>query len=217
MLRPARRRRVTTASEPQALARAERRLEGARLVAAASVALLAMSALVFAVEGTGEEGLRAWIRWTARTSLLLFLATFVASSLRRLWRAPASAWLLRNRRYVGLSFAVSHALHLVGILALAATVPAATFAPLTVAGGGLGYAFVAAMAATSSDAAVRRLGARRWRLLHRTGSWVIFVIFAQSYLPAPFANPAYAPLGLAVAAALALRVAAWWRGRAARA
>ena len=191
--------------------RSPRRLEGGRLVAACALALVAMVALVLALEGSGEAGIRAVIRWTARSSLALFLATFVASSLRRLWRAPASAWLLRNRRALGLSFAVSHALHLAGILALAAWVPTATFVPATVVGGGIGYAFIAAMAATSSDAAVRRLGARRWRLLHRTGSWVLFAIFAQSYLPRSFANPAYAPLGLAVAAALALRLAAWRR------
>ena len=208
---------MTTASETtDTLSRRGRRLERGGLVAAASAALVAMVALVVALEGTGEPGLRAVIRWTARTSLALFLLAFVASSLRRLWRAPASAWLLRNRRYLGLSFAVSHGLHLAGILALAASVPEATFNPVTVVGGGVGYAFVAAMAATSSDAAFRRLGARRWRLLHRTGAWVIFAIFAQSYLVAPFVNPAYAPLGLAVAAALGLRVAAWWRGRAAR-
>jgi DMSO/TMAO reductase YedYZ heme-binding membrane subunit len=173
-------------------------------------------ALVLALEGTGEGGVRAVIRWTARSSLALFLATFVASSLRRLWRAPASAWLLRNRRALGLSFAVSHALHLAGILALAATVPEATFEPATVVGGGLGYAFVAAMAATSSDAAMRRLGARRWKLLHRTGSWLLFAIFAQSYLPRAVASPVYAPLGLAVAGALGLRLLAWRRRDQAR-
>lgn len=205
---------MTSASETRTVPRSGRPLEGGRVVAAASVALVAMVALVLALEGTGEAGLRAVIRWTARSSLALFLPAFVASSLRRLWRAPASAWLLRNRRYVGLSFAVSHGLHLAAILALAATVPEAVFNPVTVVGGGLGYAFIAAMAATSTDAAVRRLGARRWRLLHRTGMWVIFVIFAQSYLGRSLAEPAYAPLGLAIAGALGLRVTAWWRGSA---
>jgi DMSO/TMAO reductase YedYZ heme-binding membrane subunit len=204
---------MSPASETAAPARSERRLEGGRLVAACALALAAMVAFVLAVSGTGEPGVRAVIRWTARSSLVLFLATFVASSLRRLWRAPASAWLLRNRRALGLSFAVSHALHLAGILALAVRVPTATFEPATVVGGGVGYAFIAAMAATSSDAAVRRLGALRWRLLHRTGSWLVFAIFAQNYLVAPFVNPAYAPLGLAVAAALALRLAARQRRR----
>jgi len=209
-------------SQPQRLAPsvrvAARRtpLEGVRLLGALAVAVAAMVAAVVAVEGAGEPGVRAVIRWTARSSLVLFLAAFAASSARRLWRVPATAWLLRNRRWVGLSFAFSHALHLVGIAVLATRFPAAFEPePATLVGGGLGYVFVAAMAATSSDAAVRRLGARRWRLLHKTGAWVLFAIFAQNYLVAPFFDPRYAPLGLATAGAAGLRVAAWWRGRGA--
>src|SRR4030095_1698456 len=164
------------------------------LVGWAALLLGAMTALVLAALGTEEEGLRALIRTTARSSLALFLPAFSASSRRRLWRSDLSAWLLRNRRQIGVSFAVSHAVHLAAILALAARFPA-TFQPgaVTVVGGGLGYVFVAAMAATSSDAAVRRLGARRWKLLHRIGLWWLFVIFASSYLAAPFFDVRYAP------------------------
>lgn len=195
---------------------AERRavLEGWPLVGWSALALLAMTALLLAVYGAGEPGLRVLIRATARSSLALFLPAFVASSLRRLWPTPPSAWLLRNRRQVGVSFAVSHGLHLAAILALAARHPD-TFEPAaaTVVGGGLGYVFIAAMAATSSDAAVRKLGARRWKLLHRTGIWVIFVIFAQSYVPAPLHDLRYAPASLAVLGALGLRIGAWARSR----
>jgi hypothetical protein len=35
---------------------------------------------VLAIDGTGEDGVRALIRATARTSLALFLAAFLASS-----------------------------------------------------------------------------------------------------------------------------------------
>jgi DMSO/TMAO reductase YedYZ heme-binding membrane subunit len=190
------------------------RFEGWPLVAWSALALGATCALLLGIEGAGEEGLRTVIRATARTSLVLFLGAFVASSLRRLWRSELSAWLLRNRRQVGVSFAVSHALHLGAILALAARFPA-TFEPgaVTVVGGGLGYVLIAAMVATSSDAAVRRLGARRWKLLHRVGLWWLFLIFASNYLAAPFVDPRYAPAGLAVLAALGIRIAAAWKGR----
>jgi DMSO/TMAO reductase YedYZ heme-binding membrane subunit len=202
--------RQSAASAP----RARSAFEGWPLVGWSALALGALCALLLARYGTGEDGLRLLIRVTARTSLALFLPAFAASSLRRLWRSPASAWLLRNRRQVGVSFAVSHALHLAAILALAARFPA-SFAPgaVTVVGGGIGYVFIAAMTATSSDAAVRRLGARRWRLLHRTGLWVLFAIFASSYLAAPFVDPRYAPAALAVLAALGLRIAAAVKGR----
>ena len=188
--------------------------EGWPLVAWSALALLAMTALLLAVYGAGEPGLRVLIRATARSSLALFLPAFAASSLRRLWPTPLSAWLLRNRRQVGVSFALSHGVHLAAILVLAAGHPD-TFAPAaaTVVGGGVGYVFIAALAATSSDAAVRKLGARRWKLLHRAGVWVIFGIFALNYVPAPLHDLRYAPASLAMLGALGLRIGAWVRSR----
>jgi DMSO/TMAO reductase YedYZ heme-binding membrane subunit len=189
-------------------------LEGWPLVGWSALALLAMALLLLAVYGSGEPGLRVLIRATARSSLVLFLPAFVASSLRRLWPTPFSAWLLRNRRQLGVSFAVSHFLHLAAILALARN-HADTFevSPVTIVGGGLGYVFIAAMVATSSDAAVRRLGPRRWKWLHRAGLWTLFVIFAQSYIPAPLFDIRYAPASLAMLAALGVRIAAFVRAR----
>ncbi len=76
--------------------RARAGLEGWLLVGWSALALGAMRALLLAVHGAREEGLRVVIRATARTSLALFLAAFAASSLRRLWRsrrAPAAAAL----------------------------------------------------------------------------------------------------------------------------
>jgi sulfoxide reductase heme-binding subunit YedZ len=190
--------------------------EGWPLVGWAALAVAALVAGVLASQGTGEAGIRAVIRATARSSLTLFVPVFAASSLRALWRSPASAWLLRNRRYLGVSFAVSHAFHLAGIVALATGYPDSFYeqvAPSTLVGGGIGYGFVAAMTATSSDAAVRWLGPRRWRWLHRTGIWILFGIFTASYLPRAFASAAYAPAALALLGALALRIAAFRRRR----
>jgi DMSO/TMAO reductase YedYZ heme-binding membrane subunit len=150
------------------------------------------------------------IRATARTSLLFFAPAFAATGLRKLWRAPASAWLLRNRRYVGLSFAFSHAIHLAAILAMAATVPgfAEGVSTTTALGGGTAYVFIAAMALTSSDAALRRLGRRSWRALHVTGMWVIFAIFVSSYGGRASHNPNYWPHAALLAAAPIIRLLA---------
>lgn len=181
---------------------------GAALVGWITLALFAICGVLLAQHGFDEEGLRVLIRATARTSLVLFAPVFAASGLRRVWRSPVSAWLLRNRRYLGLSFAVSHALHLAAILAAAATVPgfAADVSPTTAIGGGTAYLLIALLALTSNDTAVRRLGRRRWRALHLTGIWVVFGIFSSSYLGRALHNPNYLPHAALLAVILILRL-----------
>ena len=193
------------------------RLEGWPIVGWSALVLVAMAGMLLGVYGTQEEGVRVLIRATARTSFVLLLAAFVASSARRLWRNDATSWLLRNRRYLGVSFAASHALHLAGILTLVTRWPDSFWSKTskaTIFGGGLGYLFVAAMTLTSSDAAVRRLGMRRWKLLHRVGIWFLFGIFLLNYGPAGLSHPAYLPASLACIGALGLRIAARIRARA---
>ena len=184
------------------------RFEGPAIVGWSSLALVAMTAFLLALHGTGEEGVRVVVRATARTSLVFFAAAFAASGLRRLWRAPATAWLVRNRRYVGLSFATSHAIHLAAILTLVATVPgfAGSVSPVTAIGGGSAYVLIALMALTSNDTAVRRVGRRRWRALHLTGMWVVFGIFVSSYLGRALHNPNYVPHAALLAAMLIVRL-----------
>jgi len=58
-------------------------------------------------------------RATARTSVVFFTAAFAASALRRRWPNGATAWMLRNRRQLGVSYAASHFIHLLLILAVA--------------------------------------------------------------------------------------------------
>ena len=151
-----------------------------------SVALLAMTALVLGAAGTGEDGVRMLIRATARSSALLFLIAFLARPLRQLWRTDATAFALKNRRYFGVSMAVSHLIHGMAIARLLTAFPSAyQVDATTLVGGGLGFVFIAAMAATSSDAAFEALGRARWQLLHRTGVWYLWVVFAFTFVPDP--------------------------------
>ena len=68
-------------------------------------------------------------------------------------RSPRTRWLLANRRYVGLSFAVSHLAHLGALLMLVRTSRdfGASVDAATLYAGGLGFVVIAAMAATSFD------------------------------------------------------------------
>jgi hypothetical protein len=191
------------------------RLGGGRLVGVLTLLLLAMSVLILEAAGTGETGLRMLVRATARSSLVLFSAAFAASSLRKLWRNDATGWLLRQRRYLGLSFAVSHALHLLAIFGLGLVLgDAFEVTTVTALGGGGAYVMIALMAATSSDRAVARLGRRRWRALHLLGVTWIWVIFAVSYTPRALIESGWYALPAALLwAALGVRAAAWLSAR----
>ncbi len=156
------------------------RFEGWSLFWAMTVALGAMALFFLATSGWGTEGYRLVIRATARTSLALFLAAFLASALVALWPGEPTRWLRRNRRYLGLSFAMSHGIHLVAIVTLALTDPA-IFWTLSNKGsiiaGSSGYFFIALLAATSFDRMVAWLGSKLWQRIHTAGIWFIWISF----------------------------------------
>lgn len=173
--------------------------------------LLALTAGLLAWQ-PDVEGARQLIRVTARLSLLLFLLAFVASSWHACWPSLWSAACLGHRRQLGLLFATSHACHAIGIACLAAWADGPLWQALTPAIsrwlGGLGYVAILLMAATSSDAAQRWMGLRRWRALHAVCAHWVWLVFTLSSLKRVGAEPLYAlPLALLLAA-IALR----WSG-----
>jgi sulfoxide reductase heme-binding subunit YedZ len=185
-------------------------MTGLRLVGIATAVVLGLCLAAVGFAGPGEDGIRAVIRLTARTSLAFFLLAFSASSAARLRPGAVTRWLLANRRYLGLSFASSHFMHLAAIVALVRRYPASFWSdtePSAIAVGGIGYVFVAAMAATSNDPSVAWLGSRRWHLLHIVGAYWIWQIFLITYaLGSPQAPLKLIPVALLLLA-LAMRVA----------
>lgn len=183
---------------------------------AAIAALLLLAAGATLLQGASlTEGLRAVIRLTARTSLVLFLLAFSASSLARLFPGAFTRWLVGNRRHVGMSFAFSHAVHLAAIVALART-DFETFHRLTnivtYLGGGLAYVFIALMAVTSFDRTAALLGRNAWRRLHSIGMWYLCLSFALNFGKRIPLDAGYAlPVALIVLAIL-LRLVAMRRG-----
>ncbi len=146
------------------------------------------------------------IQLTAWTSLLLFGLAFTASSLVRLSPSAATRWLRRHRRYLGVSFAVSHLIHLVGIVALM-NLDYALFQQLTnrvtaVAGGG-GYVLILLMTLTSFDRMVALLGPKAWGWLHLIGGWYVWAAFTVSMGKRVGQGPVYW-LGLGIALAILL-------------
>lgn len=185
--------------------------DGWPIVGWCTLAIAVMTVAILSIVGPGEEGIRVVIRATARTSVLLFGLAFAASSLWRLWPNEWTRWLLTNRRYVGVSFAVSHTTHLLAIVALSGWSLARFVADNSATGlilGGIGYLFIAAMTATSFDRTAAWLGPRRWQRLHTVGGWYVWFIFFVSYTPRVTQSLAYALPAAWMIAVLVLRIRA---------
>lgn len=197
--------------------RSERgRFEGARLVVYAALLVAAVVTVTALARGFTEEGLRENIRMTARLSVVLFLLPFAASAVNALWRRPWTKWLLRNRRYLGLSFAVSQFTHLAFVLSLSVAYTSSFLDGVsikTLTGGSIGYLFLALMTATSFDRSAAWLGRRRWRQLHLMGIYLLWAIFLFSYVEPALAGSPAGAFVVPLLAAVALRAAAAIRRR----
>ncbi|WP_207884048.1 hypothetical protein [Pseudomonas sp. 30_B] len=160
------------------------RLHGWRLFSLLSLLVLIATALALWSQPQWVEALRSAIRVTARTSFALFLATFLASSLAALVPSEFTRGLLRERRFLGLAFAFSHAVHAVLIILYVKFFPETFWHGRSVATsipGSIGYLFIILLAVTSFPYAVKLLGARIWKGLHSTGTWVIAGVFFLSF------------------------------------
>jgi sulfoxide reductase heme-binding subunit YedZ len=150
----------------------------------------------------------------------IFLA-FVATPVTQLFPGNLSKWLLRNRRYLGLSFAAGFGWQAVFIGVLLALHNAyyweelhnATDLFLRMAS----YVFLFALTITSFFPVRRRMRPEHWRWLHLVGVWYFWAAIWASYAPMALSSDAktidvvYTVLGLLV---FILRVAAFLKTRA---
>ena len=183
--------------------------EGWRLFAVLSLTLLALSIWIAGMRGFEVDGVRMVIRFTARTSLLFFCLAFSAAALARLWPNGWTRWQRRNRRSLGVTFAASHGIHAIAIAAFAVMDPPGYAAATSIASyifGGIGYAFVIAMTATSFDRTAKALGARLWRRLHLIGGYYLLFQFTVSFGKRIPDMPLYAHFLIPLVAVLAVRM-----------
>lgn len=157
---------------------------GPALIALVSVFIAAGVLLTLWWIPDPEQSWRAAVRLTARSSALLFLLAFGAAAATVLWPGKFTQWARRNRRYLGISLAASHTIHAFTFISLAGVntrlgneVLSAKMLVL----GAIGYFFIYALAATSSDRAQALLGMRWWRRLHLVGTHWIWLQFLISF------------------------------------
>jgi DMSO/TMAO reductase YedYZ heme-binding membrane subunit len=183
--------------------------EGWRLFAVLGLTLVALCIWIAGMRQFEVDGVRLVIRFTARTSLLFFCLAFGAAALARLWPNAWTRWQRRNRRYLGVTFAASHGIHAIAIAAFAVMDPVGYAAATSIASyifGGIGYAFIIAMTATSFDRTAKALGASAWRRLHLIGGNYLLFQFTVSFGKRIPDMPLYALFLVPLVAVFALRM-----------
>lgn len=152
------------------------------MVGSFAFCVLVFVAITMHLSGGYLEALPYVMRPTAWLAFALFIMAFTASSVRILRPSGYGKWAMKNRRYVGLSFAAVHFIHAILVLSnILLTEETRTAGQLS--GGGLAYLFLLMMAATSNNASVRKLGAKNWKRLHKIGSYYIWLIFVARAVP----------------------------------
>ena len=160
-------------------------LQGWRITTLGTCLIVVGLLFNFGLAGWNAPAITHAIDATGRTSLILFAIAFTASSVESLWPSSLSRWSLRNRRWIGLSFASSHFIHLGLIISMTVFFPDPFVRDQSMAQwvfGGLAYGFVLLMALTSTDQAQRWMGMKTWKRLHFVGSHWIWTLFLLTYL-----------------------------------
>lgn len=161
------------------------------------------------------ELIRLFLRISARTSCLLFLAAFAGVGLRSLCQSQWTAWIAKSRPQFLLAFAASHTVHLALIFALASAIPgqfSKRFPPYVLVAGGTLFLLIYGLA-IAAFVDWRGRGTVRIPVLHSPvfqgiAMYLLWLIFALAFVTGTFRHPGtYAFLGLAVVTALALRIA----------
>lgn len=180
-------------------------------ILAAMLGLLA-SVLVLQVirVGLGDPFLLQGIRWTARLSFPCFILAWTASSVHHFWPTPWSRWQLRQRRFLGITFAILHLIHLafIAMKALLSSGESLAGGPwFEFAAGALAYLFLVLMLVTSFPATASAVPRGLWIWLHTSGGYLLAVIFSVSYGTRAGSDPAFLPQAATLVAAWGLRLA----------
>ena len=152
------------------------------------IAGLSFAIILVGLATTGNstpEATVAMIRLSVQLASPWIYLAFVATALVQLFPSSFSAWLLRNRRYVGLSFAAGFGWQAVFILVLLglhgdyyATVLHDTAEFISRM---LSYLLLLALTVTSFFPVRRVMDPRHWRLLHLVGIWYFWAAIWVSY------------------------------------
>ena len=151
---------------------------------------------------------RLWLRVTARFSGVLLAGSFASLALRRLWPSGLTHWMAANRRRFTLLFALSHTVHLTGVVLLVILIPDQFFSkrglPALILGP-LGYALIYYMAWMAfANRKNPDLPDTKMQIL---GLYLLWAVFTLAFTSGLWRNAwIYAPLASVMWLALAARL-----------
>ena len=197
-------------------------IEGWRLFAVVSAVITAFMMLrLVTTDFSSPQDLSAMIQYSVRWAVPFIFLVIATSALFRLFPGRSTRWLLRNRRYIGLCFAVAMAWQGAFIFIVSFSHSAHYYSEIYLLRdeleGSSGYLFLAAMTLTSFGLFRRRLSAEQWRFLHLSGViflwaypfsvywWNVFYYQTQHWFDWLFYMLGYT--------AFALRILAWGKAR----
>ena len=137
-----------------------------------------MVVAMLGVDMSTGAGVSAMIGFSVRFAVPIIFLVVAISSLQALFPGPIPMWLLRNRKYIGLCFAVAMAWQGLFISMMSLFFRDYYFNDIYLLRdeleGSVGYIFLTAMVLTSFDFGRKRLTPRQWRLLHKSGLYFLF-------------------------------------------
>lgn len=137
-------------------------------------------AIYFFIISPSDDSARLWTRYSAHLSFLYLIAAYSVSILKDIFNFDAINNLAINRRYFGLSFSITHSVHLVALIYFF-YISNENPALISILGGGLGYLLMYAMTLTSTDAMIKRIGIKNWKMLHTTGINYLVILFFYTF------------------------------------
>jgi sulfoxide reductase heme-binding subunit YedZ len=130
------------------------------------------------VDLTTGPGVSTMIGFSVRWAVPFIFLVVATSSLQILFPGPIPLWLLRNRKYIGMCFAVAMAWQGLFIFVMSVFFREYYYEDIYFLRdeleGSTGYIFLAAMVVTSFQFTRKHLSPKQWKLIHKSGLYFLW-------------------------------------------
>ncbi len=182
---------------------------------------IAMVIALMGADMSSGPGVSKMIQFSVRFAVPFIYLVVAASSVQILFPGPFPMWWLRNRKYIGMCFAVAMAWQGTFIFIMSNFFREYYFEDVYLLRdeieGSIGYIFLPAMVVTSFHFGRKHLNLKQWKLLHKSAIYFLWAYpfsvywWNLSYYPNP--QPIDYVFYWSGFFAFALRIAAWGRQR----